>query len=293
MSDPPASGGTTGSGGTTPSGGTSASGAPGTARVSDGGATPPDSVDPVIPELTADCPTWASGIITFMGLDGIRLVAGAKPVARSAPMLFYWHGTASTSDEYMFLAAPVVNGVTAAGGVTVSFQGTTGGGIFPGNSTFGEGDLTLVDQLVACAVRDHNVDPRRIYTIGCSGGGLFSTAMAALRSQYVAAVAPNSGGEVMPVAFQNEHTPALMTVHGQSGSDVVVLDFSEASMTADRAFKARGGFVIDCDTGGGHCGGAGLAVDVWRFFQAHPFGVSPEPWASGLPAGFSSKCTSK
>jgi poly(3-hydroxybutyrate) depolymerase len=228
-----------------------------------------------------------------MGLDGIRLVAGAKPVARSAPMLVYWHGTGSISEEYTIMAAPVMNGVTAAGGIIVSFQGTTGGDLTSGTSIFGEGDLTLVDQLVACAVRDHNVDPRRIYTMGCSGGGLFSTAMAALRSQYVAAVAPNSGGEAAPVAFRNEHTPALMTVHGQSGSDVVIVDFSETSTTADRAFKARGGFVIDCDTGGGHCGGASLAGDVWRFFQAHPFGVSPEPWASGLPTGFSSQCTSK
>ena len=58
---------------------------------------------------------------------------------------------------------------------------------------------------------------------------------------------------------------------------------------ADKAFKARGGFVIDCNTGAGHCGGGPLAGDVWKFFQAHPFAVIPEPW-TGLPLGFSTKC---
>jgi poly(3-hydroxybutyrate) depolymerase len=205
-------------------------------------------------------------------------------------MLLYWHGTGSTSGEYSLMAGPVANGVTAAGGVIVSFQGTTGGDLLSGTSIFGQGDFKIMDNLVACAVKDHNVDPRRIYTMGCSAGGLMSAAMAAMRSNYIAAAAPNSGGWVTTVAFENTHTPALMTVHGKMGTDVVVVDFSTTSATADKAFKARGGFVIDCDTGGGHCGGSGLAGDVWKFFQAHPFGVDPEPWASMLPGGFSTQC---
>ena len=258
-----------------------------------GGAGTPTTVTgvaPVIPQIAGDCPVWANGTITFMGLDGVQLAVGPKPQAPSAPMLVYWHGTGSTSDEYTFMAAPVVTGITQAGGVIVSFQNTTGGDQYSGTNIFGAGDLNVVDQLVACAVRDHNIDPRKIYTMGCSGGGLFSTAMAALRSQYIAAAAPNSGGWVTPVAFSSQHTPALMTVHGAQGTDVVVLDFSQTSATADAAFNARGGFAIDCNTGSGHCGGAGLAGDVWTFFLAHPYGVTPEPWSTGLPAGFSSEC---
>ena len=69
------------------------------------------------------------------------------------------------------------------------------------------------------------------------------------------------------------------------GMDVVIVDFAQRSAIADAAFKMQGSFVIDCDTGGGHCGGGGLAGAAWEFFQAHPFGVSPEPWAM-LPASF-------
>ena len=108
----------------------------------------------------------------------------------------------------------------------------------------------------------------------------------------MAAIAPNSGGWVLPLAFENKHTPALMTIHGAPGVDVVVLDFSQASAVADDGYKAAGGFVINCNHGGGHCGGGSFAGDIWKFFKAHPFGVDPEPWPA-LPAGFSSKCMIK
>jgi hypothetical protein len=70
---------------------------------------------------------------------------------------------------------------------------------------------------------------------------------------------------------------------------VVIIDFSDSSKTADTGFKNAGGFVINCNHGGGHCGGGGLAGDIWKFFKAHPFGVQ-SPWKSALPAGFSSTC---
>jgi hypothetical protein len=183
------------------------------------------------------------------------------------------------------MAAAIRDGVVNEGGVLVSFQGTTGGDLLSGTSIFGASDFNLTDQLFACAVRDHNVDPRRVFTTGCSGGGIFAVSMAARRSS-----SSNSGGWVSPVTWQNGHTPALMTVHGAAGLDVVVVDFSVASATADAQFKGRGGFVIDCNTGGGHCGGTALAPDVWTFFKAHPFGVAPQPW-SALPPGFSNLCS--
>jgi len=205
-------------------------------------------------------------------------------------MVFYWHGTGGQSSEYQVHAGAVANAVVAEGGIVVSFQGTTGGDLLSGTSVFGAGDFNITDQLVACAVRDHNVDPRRIFATGCSAGGLFSAAMAAERSSYLAAAAPNSGGWVLPVTFQDNFTPALMTIHGAPGTDVVFVDFSDTSKTADDAFKARGGFVVNCNHGGGHCGGSGLAPQIWEFFLAHPYGVSPEPWTA-LPGDFPSYCT--
>lgn len=256
-------------------------------------ATPGGGVAPTIPSVTGECPEFRTGTITFGGLGGIQMVVGAKAASATAPMVFYWHGTGSTSGEFGFMAGAVRTGVESEGGILVSFQGTTGGDALSGTSVFGRGDMNIVDQLVACAVRDHNIDPRRIFTTGCSAGGLFSAALAALRSEYIAAAAPNSGGFTFPQQFQSDFTPALMTVHGAPGRDVVIVDFSNTSATADKAFKDRGGFVVNCNHGGGHCGGSGLAPDIWEFFEAHPYGVepAPSPWTSaGLPSGFSDQC---
>ncbi len=246
--------------------------------------------EPVIPMVTGECPTFRNGTINFGGLGGIAVQAGAKAAGPTAPMVFYWHGTGSLSSEYGGMAAAVHRGVMAEGGVLISFQGTTGGDLLSGTAIFGAGDFELADQLVACAVQNHNVDPKRIFATGCSAGGLFSGAMGAMRSNYMAAVAPNSGGLTAPVRWQNGWTPALMTVHGAAGVDVVIVDFSRTSMTADTAYKGRGGFVINCDHGGFHCGGGGLAPDIWEFFKAHPYGTKPSPWASALPSGFNSDC---
>jgi len=256
------------------------------------GGTPPTigSMTPVVPMLTAECPTFGDATISFMGLSGITMVAGAKAASATAPMVFYWHGTGSFAGEYAGSAAAVAQGVRAEGGALISFQGTTGGDFTSGTAIFGAGDWALTDQLLACAVKNHNVDARRVFATGCSAGGLFSTAMAAARSTYIAAVAPNSGGWSFPTAFQNGFTPALMTIHGAAGVDVVGIDFSQSSATADRSFKMKGGFVINCDHGGRHCGGGGLSPEIWQFFKAHPYGVDPYPWAGGLPAGFSSQC---
>jgi poly(3-hydroxybutyrate) depolymerase len=129
-----------------------------------------------------------------------------------------------------------------------------------------------------------------VFATGCSAGGLFTVAMLQQRSAYMAAGASNSGGSSFPSGFQNAHIPSLMTIHGAAGVDVVGIDFSQASATADMAFKAKGAFLVNCDTGGIHCGGGGLSGEIWQFFKAHPFGVNPEPWKGGLPAGFSSQC---
>jgi len=244
----------------------------------------------VVPAVKGECPEFKNGTISFMGLSGIRVNAGAKAAGPTAPMVFYWHGTGSTSGEYASMAGAVNSGVVAEGGVLISFQGTTGGDLLSGTSIFGKGDFELTDQLLACAVKNHNVDPKRVFATGCSAGGLFSGAMAAARSNYMAAAAPNSGGWTAPVAFQNMWTPALMTIHGAMGRDVVIVDFANTSATADNAFKKRGGFVINCDHGGGHCGGGGFAGDIWKFFKAHTYGVSPSPWKDALPSGFNAKC---
>lgn len=265
----------------------------------DAGATNPSrdagaatASDPAIPAISGECPVFKSGTVTVGGLGGISLAVGTKASGPTAPLVFYWHGTGGVSSEHTLRARSLANQVTSEGGILVSFQGSTGtGGDCSGTGAFSKDDFKIADQIVACAVRDHNIDPHRIFATGCSAGGLQSGCMATLRSSYLAAAAPNSGGIVIPLTLQDpSHVPALMTMHGGS-QDWVIVSFSDTSQSLDSQFKKAGGFVINCDHGGGHCAApADLYNSVWDFFKTHPFGVKPEPYQSGIPSSFPSYC---
>ncbi len=247
--------------------------------------------NPVIPAISGTCPTFATGTVTVGGLGGISLQVGAKMAG--GPLLFYWHGTGSSSSEVNSLVpAAVRQEILGQGGVIVSFQGSLGtGGDCSGTGIFSKDDFKVADLIAACAVRDQGIDPHRIYSTGCSAGGLQSGCMAALRSGYLAAVVPNSGGETMQQPIETSgHVPAIMTMHGGQ-SDMVVVSFATTSATLDSQMKAAGGFTVDCNHGGGHCQApAALYTAGWEFMKAHPFGVEPEPYSSGLPSDFPSYC---
>jgi poly(3-hydroxybutyrate) depolymerase len=172
-------------------------------------------------------------------------------------------------------------------------SGGMGGAIDWG--VFTQGDFDLVDQVVACAVKQLNIDTHRIYTGGSSAGGLAAGTLAFFRSAYIAAANPNSGG-VAPWPGSNvlkdpTHAPAALTMHGAMGVDVVVIDFGQSSMDMDNALVAAGGFAVDCDHGGGHVSApTDLKEAGWTFMKAHPFGTKPSPYASGLPATFPGYC---
>jgi dienelactone hydrolase len=302
----PGSGGTTGTGGTIGgtgggwNGGTSTggitggaggrSGTGGGAMSGGGGATA--ATGPVLPPIAGSCPTFATGTATIGGLSGISLQVGTKSQGTGS-LLFYWHGTGSTAGEVNSLVpAAVRQEILSQGGIIVSFQGSLGtGGDCSGTSTFSKDDFGVADLIAACAVRDQGIDPHRIYTTGCSAGGLQAGCMGALRSNYIAAAVPNSGGEVTRQALQDPtHVPSVMTMHGGS-SDMVVVSFATTSATYDAHIKSAGGFVVNCNHGGGHCQApAALYTAGWEFMKAHPFGVAPEPYSSALPATFPTYC---
>jgi poly(3-hydroxybutyrate) depolymerase len=182
---------------------------------------------------------------------------------------------------------------TTAGGIIVSPNNTTGAGNNTGNAVWYTGDFDVADQLVACALKQYNIDPHRIYTAGGSAGALQAGAMVYERSNCIAASLPNSGGYATGGrTFQDpNHVPAVMTMHGAQGVDVVIVDFSQQSLFLAGDVAKHGGFAVDCNHGGGHVGAPDdLKTAGWQFFKDHPFGVSPEPYANGLPSTFPKYC---
>jgi dienelactone hydrolase len=256
------------------------------------------AANPVIPALPASCPVFQSGNITALGMT-LRVWAGS-PVATKGPLLFYWHGTGSSSAEAGgTLPQSVRDDISSAGGLIVAPASTvtTNGTNTSGNGVWFAEDNAVIDVLVACAVRDHNIDPRRIYTTGASAGGLHAGSMAFQRAAYIAAVSANSGG-LAAASFATlqagaaRPAPAL-TMHG-GAEDVVIVSFATTSSTLYNNLKSRSVLAVNCDHGGRHVGATpALQEAAWQFMKDHPFGVTPEPYAAGLPASFPSYCSIK
>jgi poly(3-hydroxybutyrate) depolymerase len=229
--------------------------------------------------------------IMVAGHGGIAIAAGAP--GKNGALVFYWHGTGGSASAAMRdIPAGMRTEILSTGGIIAAFNGRDSSGTAgdcSGTAAHNIADFNAADQIAACAVQNHGIDPRRIYTTGCSAGGLQSGCMAMMRSSYLAASAPNSGGIVFAQPWQDASSPAIFTMHGGS-SDVVIVTFSQTSATLDMAAKSHGSFVVNCNHGGGHCAApAELKMASWLFMKDHPWGVE-SPWASGIPAGVPDYC---
>lgn len=243
-----------------------------------------------IPSPTAACPTFVNGTMTFKG-QAVRVWKGAT--ASGGSVVIYWHGTASSPTEAVAgLGQAAINEITAAGGIVAAQQTTTGTGTNTGNGTWFTGDFAVADEIVACANQRLGINRRRVFTAGFSAGGLQAAYMGYARSRYVAAVLSYSGGLVFtaPPLQDATETPSVMGVHGASGVDQVIVDFYAASRAWTQDMKNRGAFAVDCNHNGNHTIPSAVVPSGWRFLKNHPFNVSPEPYAAGLPGTFPGYC---
>lgn len=259
--------------------------------------------EPTIPPVPDVCPTLAPGdaqTVSVLGKDVLMWI-GEKQADKKGPILFYWHGTGSVAAEIEGFMAPQIAEVTAQGGVVASFTTTIGTGTTTGNLVWYTGDYDLADVILACAVQQLNIDTRRIYAAGCSAGGLQSGSMVLARSSYLAGAMPNSGGDILVSQWEDpNHVPSVMTAHGTYDNDFVILHFSEWSLKLDQAVADKGGYAVDCTHPYGHCMIVTdpKATDVseviapqWQFLKDHPYGITTDPYANGLPSSFPSYCT--
>jgi poly(3-hydroxybutyrate) depolymerase len=209
----------------------------------------------------------------------------------NGPLVIYWYATGSSVSEVTRgLGQAAITEITGQGGVVAAMYKTTAQGTTTGNNVWYTGDFDITDEVVACAITQQHIDPRRIHAIGFSAGGLQSGYMAYARSNYMASVVTYSGGSLTTTLQDSANPPAAMCQHGDPGSDVVGLDFAMSSASMEADLKKKGGFAIDCNHGGGHMIPTADVASSYRFMKDHPYKLRPEPYAGGIPSGFPSYC---
>jgi hypothetical protein len=246
-----------------------------------------------VPASTGSCPPLtglAGATVTIAGQTA--LIWSGTMGTDPAPLLFYWHGTGLTAIEAQSTMSTQITEITGKGGLAASFVSTTGtGSCTSGTCIFYDGDYATADAILACATQQLNIDTNRIVSAGCSAGGLQTGAMLYYRSSYLSCAMPNSGGVSFPYMMQDSHVGSVITTHGAPGADVVVIDFSQSSATMDNDIKSKGGIVVDCNHGGGHCGAPPDDIAAqWKFCMDHPFGIMSDPYMGHMPAGSPSYC---
>lgn len=256
-----------------------------------GGTGPDLGPEPVLPAAPATCPQLTTGRVPVLGTEVLMWV-GEKQLDHKAPVLFYWHGTGSVAEEIQVFMQPMIDEIVAEGGVVASFTTTLGTGNTTGNNVWYTGDWDSTDVILACATQQLNIDTRRVYAAGCSAGGLQAGSMVLGRASYLAGAMPNSGGGILVPPWDHPtHTPSVMTSHGTFDNDAVIIHFSETSLALDRVVVDRGGFAVDCTHPNGHCNNPPEAVAAqWQFLKDHPYGISTDPYANGLPSTFPDYC---
>jgi hypothetical protein len=213
--------------------------------------------------------------------------------------MFWYETGGSANDVTLQFGTAQINAVTAGGGMVASFAHSTGSGTNTGDGVWYTGDFATADQVVACAIQQNRVDPRRIYAMGASAGALQTTWMSYARSGYLAGVATLSGGLTGAGGFSLDPTstpqdpsnvPAALVTHGAPGVDVVGIDFAQASAAWEADIATKHGFSVDCNTGGGHVSGPPqICPAIWQFFQDHPY-KTVDDYTGGLPSVFPSYC---
>jgi predicted esterase len=240
--------------------------------------------------------------MTFIGRR-VRIWINAS-ATNPGPVIFYWHGTGMNPTAEMPLGlGPGLQDVVNAGGIVAGFYsepalacaGCAPGSIEAlgtGNAVWFKKDFETADEVLACAIQQGRANTRHLHAAGMSAGGLQASAMAYERSNYLASVISYSGGKIFPVTRQDEsNTLPIVLTHGGT-TDAVIVNFKTQSELMADELKPLGHFIVMCDHGRGHWwpeefGAGGAAV---QFFRAHPYKVSPEPWAGGLPASMPSYC---
>lgn len=254
-----------------------------------------------IPTATGACPDFVEGKLTFSP-DGnardVQVWISDAAATRHGPLVFYWHSTGATPLEALSaLGTAAISAIKDLGGIVAAPYNDPATGSTPWFLTAGgdnEVDLRVADEVLACAVKKPGIDVRRIHALGFSRGASQTYQMSWRRSGWLASVVLDSGGSPYPAPHQDDSNKfAAMLFHG-GPTDIGTMNWYVLTSQYTSELKSAGHFALICDHSAaspGHNIPPEAPVASWQFFQDHPFGVAPEPYANGFPNAIPSYCT--
>ena len=172
---------------------------------------------PAPPSYTGGvCPDFSGDEVTFESLGVERTVLMLWPdEPLGAPVVFAWHWLGGSAQQA--ISGLELSKLTDQGYIVVVPTAQEGNllewGYFQdADDSF---DLALFDDVLSCVDEQYEIDRKRVYSTGFSAGALFTTRLGMKRSQYLAAIAPLSGGTE---PFQPYITPErALPVHSRLG----------------------------------------------------------------------------
>lgn len=264
--------------------------------------TAPELLKPSkLPAVDGQCPQLNGNGTHVFSVRGRSLMVDIfmRPDAKSmpapgGPLLMYFHALDADSKEVTeAIGQPAIDAVVAQGGVVASFNAIPclRCGLADDVVWYDEDDV-VSDQVVACAMQQAQIDPRRIHAVGFSSGALHAMHLALARSDYIASVVSFSGG--VPATPREAQDPtnkvASLLSYGREGVDNAVVDFNISSHDWYTTYVPQGYYVLMCAHGRGHEIPKDLPAHILRFLLDHPYRVSPEPYTSKIPAELPSYC---
>jgi poly(3-hydroxybutyrate) depolymerase len=209
---------------------------------------------------------------------------------KGAGLLFTWHwlnGSAQQILQQGFNNLPNTEDVIVVSPSSCCGQYEWQTGIAPAQNV----DLQFFDDILACVHEQYDIDLDRVWSTGHSAGGLWTSYLAMHRAEHLAAMAALSGGIYGASSYTKPAAPIpVMLVWGGESDTYGSFSFDQANKVYSQQLKQDGHFVVECSGNFGHSMPPEPLM-VWPFFRDHPRGITPEPWAGGLPSELPGWCT--
>jgi predicted esterase len=284
-----------------------AAGGDGGAGVGGGAALLPPSE--FVPTPSATCPPFADGSVTFaFGNKSRNVVLRVSGAASNTegPLVVVWHPSGQGAVGGLgIVGQSVIDAIVAEGGVVAAPEADPGAGLLSWYYADGllesDDDLELLDQIVACAETQLDIDMGRIHLVGFAEGAMQTVHAAAARSGYVASIVAHSTSlQGLPVEQDPSNRYAAMVLHGGPGDTNGDYAFNQdsalyASQLSDASSQQPFGsshFTVLCEHGGGAVVADDARAAAWQFLRDHRYGTTPSPYEGGpLPAAFPLYCS--